>query len=144
MASSARCAFLVGEEGSAHAPHRLRGREVLGHRAGEEVDEPVDAEQVTHGRARLGDAVGVEQHLVTGFELVGAHGVAVVGVAEPEPEGQAGVDVQAADELPLAQQQRFRMTGVDPGQVAGTGVELGEDGGGVGLRSRTPPRRPRR
>ena len=95
----------MGEQLASHAAHRLCGREVLGDRAGEEVDEPVDPEQVTRRRPGLRHAVGVEEHLVTGLELLGAHGIGVVGVREPEPEGQAGIDVQAAHELPLAQQQ---------------------------------------
>lgn len=127
---------VVGDQGPPDAAHRLRCGQVVRDVAGEQVDEPLDAELLATGGVPLDHAVGVEQHVVAGLEL-GPDLVRGVAHAKADAEGQVGAGVQAAHERTAAQQERLGVAGVDPGEVAGVGVELGQDRGGVRLAAET-------
>ncbi len=116
---------LVGllEKQAAHeAPHHLRGR-IAG---GDEVGQPLLAEELPVRGAGFGDAVGVEQQAVAGLQP----GLAVVrfGVLQAQrPVGWAGWWL---DEGGPPQDQWWGMPGVDSAQPPGVQVQAGEGGGG--------------
>src|SRR5581483_5738420 len=85
-----------------------------------EIDEAVDTELLAIGGAGLDDAVGEEQNAVSLLEgLLGGRGRLL-----PEPPRQREHTFELADRLTVANEQRARMTGVDPAQGARLQLEL--------------------
>ena len=119
-------AALEFEDGVHESAGGLGGGQVVGESCAGEVDEPVDTERVAVAVAGLGDPVGVEQHLVAGFEGFQDDDRGATVAVRNRQRGRGGQHGEhAASALHLA----AGMTGRDHLQDAGVLVEFGQHGG---------------
>ncbi len=117
---------LVDQQPAHQAPHHLRGRIPGGDGGGDEVGQPLLAEELPVRGAGLGDAVGVEQQAVAGLQP----GLAVIGLGLLQAQRPVGWAGRRSDEGRSAQDQWCGMPGVDPAQPPAVQVQASEDGSG--------------
>ena len=103
------------------------------------ADQALEAELLAPGGTGLDGPVRVEQHPVARLEPA----VADLGDGDPQAEREARLARQLRDHLRPPHQQRRRVAGVDPAQVAGGHVEPGQMAGDEALAVELlrPPRR---
>ena len=106
----AQAAALMLEHGPHQAPQQFFGRPAAGGFPLQQVDQPVQPEQLPVRGPRLGHPVGVQKHGVIWFEF----GNARLGCAVAEPERQHRITAELGDYLAPAQQQRPRVPGARP------------------------------
>jgi len=111
---------VVLDDGTDEVPHDERDGDLVKGAAIDEVDQPFGAEAL--GPPALGDPVGVEQHAVTGLEGLLVHRAdAVTGAPRPRrwPD-------ELPDHLPVADEHRRGVAGVDPVEDAAVEVEAAD------------------